>query len=131
MQKAKTSEKLHHPVPHGKSRRLVQRSLKTVDRKDGGKELRRSFTRDVFPIAGDRKLRSVHPEHIEKMLRGVVGRGSHRASVTLFADLKQMFRWAARKRSWKHLIETPPKNLTSRKTRYCPANMRAQNATAH
>ncbi len=66
---------------------LFDEWVKTVDRKDGGKELRRSFARDVFPIAGDLKLRSVHPEHIEKMLRGVVGRGSHRASVTLFADL--------------------------------------------
>jgi hypothetical protein len=69
--------------------------------------LRRSFTRDVFPVAGDLKLGSVHPEHIEKMLRGVVEHGSLRISVTLFADLKQMFRWAARKRAWKTLFENP------------------------
>lgn len=99
---------------------LFEEWVKTVDRKDGGKELRRSFTRDVFPIAGDLKLRNVHPEHIERMLRGVVQRGSHRASVTLFADLKQMFRWAARKRAWKHLIEDPTQELDLKKDKILP-----------
>ena len=50
--------------------------VETVDRKDNGKELRRSFARDVFPVVGDLKLSSVHPEHIEKILRGVVDRVS-------------------------------------------------------
>ena len=88
-------------------RDLFDEWVKTVDRKDGGKELLRSFTRDVFPVAGDLSLRQVHPEHIEKILRGVIERGSYRSSVTLFADIKQMFRWAARKRAWKSLFENP------------------------
>jgi integrase len=99
---------------------LFEEWIKTVDRKDDGKELRRSFTRDVFPIAGDLKLSSVHPEHIEKMLRGVVERGSLRISVTLFADLKQMFRWAARKRAWKTLFENPTDEIDLKKDKILP-----------
>lgn len=86
---------------------LFDEWVKTVDRKDEGKELLRSFKRDVFPVAGELQLSQVHPEHIEKILRGVVGRGSTRSAVRLFADIKQMFRWAARKRAWKTLFENP------------------------
>lgn len=93
-------------------RDLFDEWVKTVDRKDEGKELLRSFSRDVFPIAGDLQLIKVHPEHIEKMLRGVTERGSHRSAVTLFADIKQMFRWAARKRAWKTLFENPADEIT-------------------
>lgn len=99
---------------------LFEEWVKTVDRKDDGKELRRSFTRDVFPIAGDLKLSSVHPEHIEKILRAVVERGSNRISVTLFADLKQMFRWAARKRAWKKLFENPTEEIDLKKDKILP-----------
>ena len=89
--------------------------VQTVDRKDGGKELRRSFTRDVFPVAGDFKLSKVQPEHIEEILKSVVKRGSNRISVTMFADLKQMFRWAGRKRAWKTLFENPTDEVELKK----------------
>ncbi len=89
--------------------------VQTVDRKDGGKELRRSFTRDVFPVAGDLKLSKVQPEHIEEILKSVVKRGSNRISVTMFADLKQMFRWAGRKRAWKTLFENPTDEVELKK----------------
>ena len=94
---------------------LFEDWVKNVDRKDKGKELRRSFTRDVFPIAGDLKLSSVHPEHIKKILEVVVDRGSNRISVTLFADLKQMFGWAARRRAWKKLFENPTEEVELKK----------------
>ena len=84
-----------------------------MDRKDGGKELQRSFKRDVFPIIGDHQLGKLHPEKIEKILRGVVKRGSHRSAVALFADIKHMFRWAARKRAWKTLFESPTEEIES------------------
>jgi integrase len=89
--------------------------VKTVERKDDGKELRRSFAKDVFPVAGNIKLSEVSDEHIEKMLRDVVERGSNRISVTLFADLKQMFRWAAKKKTWKTLFDDPTEEIEFRK----------------
>lgn len=94
---------------------LFEDWVKTVNRKDKGKELRRSFTRDVFPIAGDLKLSKVQPEHIEEILKAVVARGSNRISVTLFADLKQMFGWAARRRTWKKLFENPTEEVEIKK----------------
>lgn len=86
---------------------LFEEWVKTVDRKDEGKEIRRSFVRDVFPITGQLKLSDVQPEHIEKILRNVVARGSNRIAVTLFADIKQMFRWAGRRRTWKAIFDNP------------------------
>ena len=99
---------------------LFDEWVKTVDRKDGGKELQRSFKRDVFPTIGDYQLSKVHPEHIEKILRGVVNRGSHRSAVALFADIKQMFRWAGRKRAWKTLFENPTEEIDLRKDKILP-----------
>ena len=93
-------------------RNLFDKWVKTVDRKDEGKELLRSFKRDVFPTVGELQLSQVHPEHIEKILRGVTKRGSNRSAVTLFGDIKQMFRWAARKRAWKTLFENPTEEIT-------------------
>jgi integrase len=90
---------------------LFDEWVKTVDRKDEGKELVRSFSRDVFPTLGDLALGQLHPEQIESVLRSVVDRGSYRSAVTLFADIKQMFRWGERKRSWKDLFENPTEEI--------------------
>ena len=86
---------------------LFEEWVKTVSRKDEGKDLRRIFTSDVFPIASRLNLSDVQPEHIETMLRKVVDRGANRVAVLLFADLKQMFRWGSQRRAWKNLFEDP------------------------
>lgn len=86
---------------------LFEEWVKTVSRKDEGKDLRRTFTGDVFPIVGRLNLSDIQPEHIETMLRQVVDRGANRVAVLLFADLKQMFRWGSQRRAWKNLFENP------------------------
>lgn len=86
---------------------LFEEWVKTVSRKDEGKDLWRTFTSDVFPIAGRLNLSDVQPEHIETMLRQVVDRGANRVAVLLFADLKQMFRWGSQRRAWRNLFEDP------------------------
>jgi integrase len=86
---------------------LFEEWVKTVNRKDEGKDLRRTFTSDVFPIASRLNLSDVQPEHIETMLRKVVDRGANRVAVLLFADLKQMFRWGSQRRVWRNLFEDP------------------------
>lgn len=93
---------------------LFEEWVKTVDRKDGGKELRRTFTGDVFPVAGRIHLSKIQPEHIETILRRVVDRGANRVSVLLFADLKQMFRWASKRRAWKNLFDDPTSEVELR-----------------
>ena len=92
---------------------LFDELVKTVDRKGGGAEVLRSFKRDVFSVVGDLELKNVYPERIEQKLRGMVERGSLRSSVTISADIKQMFRWAARKRKCKLLFENPTDKLLS------------------
>lgn len=94
---------------------LFEKWIDSVDRKDEGKELRRSFGRDVLPVVGELRLSDLNPEHVEKILRSVVARGSNRIAVTLFADLKQMFRWGARKQAWKSLFENPTDEIEFKK----------------
>lgn len=80
----------------------------TTDRKDKGAELRRLFARDVLPKVGTKALKSLTKKDMRAILDGVVNRGSDRMAVMLLADLKQMFRWAEKRRPWKKLIEDNP-----------------------
>lgn len=80
-------------------RNLFDEYAQNCQQKDGGKELQQSFKRDVFPIIDDYQLGKIHPEHIEKILRGAVKRGSHCSAVTLFADINQLFCRTGRKQA--------------------------------
>jgi len=80
----------------------------TTDRKDKGTELRRLFARDVLPKVGAKALKSLTEKDMRGILDVVVNRGSDRMAVMLLADLKQMFRWAEKRRPWKKLIEDNP-----------------------
>jgi integrase len=113
--KVELDRKLAEAAKSKTARDLFEEWVQTVDRKDKGKELRRSFSRDVFPEIGELKLSQVMPEHIEKILRQVVERGSNRIAVTLFADIKQMFFWASERRAWKTLFENPTQEVVIKK----------------
>lgn len=80
----------------------------TTDRKDKGAELRRLFARDVLPKVGTKALKSLAEKDMRGILDAVVNRGSDRMAVMLLSDLKQMFRWAEKRRPWKKLIEDNP-----------------------
>tara|TARA_R110001599_G_scaffold159052_2_gene346202 strand:- start:11662 stop:12981 length:1320 start_codon:yes stop_codon:yes gene_type:complete len=80
----------------------------TTDRKDKGAELRRLFARDVMPKIGTKALKSLAEKDMRGILDTVVKRGSDRMAVMLLSDLKQMFRWAEKRRPWKKLIEDNP-----------------------
>lgn len=80
----------------------------TTDRKDKGAELQRLFARDVIPKIGNRALKSLTEKDMRSILDSVVDRGSNRMAVMLLSDLKQMFRWAEKRRPWKKLIEDNP-----------------------
>lgn len=86
---------------------LFEEWVQTVNRKDEGKDLRRTFTCDVFPVIGKLPLNQVQPEHIEQVLKQVVNRGANRVATLMFADLKQMFGWGSKRRAWKTLFEDP------------------------
>jgi integrase len=86
---------------------LFEKWIQSVDRKDKGKELRRSFTRDVFMLAGDKPLKDIATEDVEKILKQIVTRGSTRIADALFVDLKQMFKWAKSRKAWRDLFDDP------------------------
>lgn len=80
----------------------------TTDRKDKGAELRRLFARDVLTKVGTKALKSLTEKDMRSILDAVVNRGSDRMAVMLLSDLKQMFRWAEKRRPWKKLIDDNP-----------------------
>ena len=93
---------------------------KALVRKDGVNELQWFINRNVFPIIGNHQLGKLRSEHVEKIFRGVVKRGLHRSSVTLFAGLTQMFHWPAWKQAWKLFCETTTKEIDLRKDKILP-----------
>lgn len=87
---------------------LFEAWVPDTDRKDKGAEIRRLFNRDVLPAVGARPLKTITEADMRSVLRGVVERGSNRMAVMLLSDLKQMFRWAEKRRTWRKLIEENP-----------------------
>ena len=87
---------------------LFDEWIVTTDRKDKGAELRRLFTRDVLPAIGAKPVKEITERHMRGILDAVVKRGANRMAVMLLSDLKQMFRWAEKRRPWKPLIEDNP-----------------------
>lgn len=90
---------------------LFEAWVPDTDRKDKGAELRRLFQRDVLPKNGSKALKSLTEQDFRAVLNEVVSRGSNRMAVMLLADLKQMFRWAEKRKPWKKLIEDNPVEL--------------------
>ncbi len=63
-------------------------------RKDGGTEIRRSFTKDVLPMLGPVPAEDVSKGMVANLLDSVVRRGSPVIANYLLADMKQMFNFA-------------------------------------
>lgn len=87
---------------------LFEAWVPDTDRKDKGAELRRMFGRDVLPFIGTTPVKDVTEDSVRCLVNTVVKRGSNRLAVMLLADLKQMFRWAEKKKAWRRLIEDNP-----------------------
>jgi integrase len=87
---------------------LFEAWLPTTDRKDKGAELRRMFGHDVLPFIGNVAVKCVTEDEMKAVISTVVRRGSNRLAVMLLADMKQMFRWAEKQKSWRKLIEDNP-----------------------
>lgn len=64
------------------------------NRKDGGGELRRSFTRDVLPLVGHLHVEDVKKGHILQVVDPILARGTKRMAKVTFSNLRQMFRFA-------------------------------------
>jgi integrase len=73
-------------------------------RKDGGKEVRRSFEKDVLPVLGDLAAEDVKRANIATILDNVVERDARILARNLLGDLRQMFGFAIKR----GLIENDP-----------------------
>lgn len=83
-----------------------------VARKDGNKDLIRRFQKDVIPVVGKTKLKEIESTDVVFLLLEVKKRGHaddpqrnmNRSIEALYNDLKQMFRWAQRRKAWRALL---------------------------
>lgn len=63
-------------------------------RKDGGKEVRRMFEKDVLPTIGHLAVESVKKRHITAVTDDLLARGVNRMAKLIFSLMRQMFRFA-------------------------------------
>ena len=75
-----------------------------VVRKDGNKELLRSFKKDVLPAIGIKPVREIAEDDLRKLLADVVKRGSNRMAIRVYEELVQMFAWAELRKPWRALM---------------------------
>lgn len=73
-------------------------------RKDGGKEILRSFGVDVLPLIGFMRLHEVKRIHIAKILHRIMARGCNRSANITLSNLRQLFGFALSR----GLMETLP-----------------------
>lgn len=69
-------------------------SVDLIRRKDGGKEIRRMFKKDVLPIVGALAVEDVRKGHITGVTDALLARGVARMAKLIFSLMRQMFRFA-------------------------------------
>lgn len=69
-------------------------TVELIRRKDGGKEIRRMFAKDVLPIIGDLAVEDIRKGHVTAVTDALLARGVTRMAKMIFALIRQMFRFA-------------------------------------
>jgi integrase len=88
-----------------------------VARKDGNKELRRLFGKDVLPEIGSIELRKLTANDILALLRKMIEREVFRQAVAAFNDITQMLHWGEKRQPWRGLLtEGNPADLVDMET---------------
>lgn len=77
-------------------RQLFERwaTVDLINRKDGGKEVRRMFEKDVLPALGSLPIEEVRKRHITEVTDALLARGVNRMAKVIFSLMRQMFRFA-------------------------------------
>ena len=76
-----------------------------VKRADGNAEISRAFEKDVLPLHGTKPVRLVTEDDLRGLLKAIVARGANRMAVTVSNDIKQMFKWAEKRKPWRPLLQ--------------------------
>lgn len=69
-------------------------AVELIRRKDGGKEIRRMFQKDVLPSLGSLAVEDVRKGHITAVTDALLARGVTRMAKLIFSLIRQMFRYA-------------------------------------
>jgi integrase len=69
-------------------------SVDLIRRKDGGKEIRRMFEKDVLPKIGVIAVEDIRKGHITGVTDPLLARGVNRMAKLIFSLMRQMFRFA-------------------------------------
>lgn len=85
------------------------KSDKPKGRKDGGRELRRQFEKDVLPLLGDKEMKSVTRADVLRVTDAILARGVNRMAQSIFSDMKQMFAFAVDREV---IAENPAENIS-------------------
>ena len=86
-----------------------------VARSNANAELRKSLDRNVLPAIGEKPVRDVTESDLRDLLRGIGRiRGRNRTAVLLLADLRQLFRWAEKRKPWRSLLRRVSSYLSPR-----------------
>lgn len=87
-------------------------SVDLISRKDGGKEIRRMFEKDVLPKIGRLAVDEVKKGHVTAVTDALLARGVTRMAKLIFSLMRQMFRFAVDR----DIIEADP-TASIRKTK--------------
>ncbi len=69
-------------------------SIDLINRKDGGKEVRRMAEKDILPIIGHLAVEDVRKGHITEVTDKLLARGVNRMAKVIFSLMRQMFSFA-------------------------------------
>lgn len=69
-------------------------TVELIRRKDGGKEVRRMFEKDVLPTLGTMAVEDVRKGHVTAISDALLARGVTRMAKLVFSLMRQMFRFA-------------------------------------
>jgi len=85
-----------------------------VNRKDGNKELRRIFERDILPVLGRVLVKSLSETKLRSLLHPIIAEGKVRKAQVMLGGIKQAFAWAEKRQPWRALlVEGNPADLVS------------------
>ena len=92
-----------------------------VVRADGNAELRRRLEKDIIPAIEDLEVKATSDAHLRAALRRVgIERECPGLAVILWSDVRQMYRWAEKRKPWRALlVEGNPAELVDIKS-ICP-----------
>lgn len=83
-----------------------------VRREDGNATLKRTFSSDVLPFLGKKKVCQITESDLIHVLKKMVDRGVNRSAVLMNNNFKQMFSWAEKRQPWRKLmLEGNPADL--------------------